>query len=120
MLGLEVLFVNDANPLVGARTMAFATLILAELFRAYSARSERISVFSLGLFSNKSMNMAVGFSTLLLLLVIYVPGVNRIFDNIALPAIAWIPILVLALLPFAASEINKALKTRKRNRAENA
>lgn len=120
VLGLEVLFVNDANPLVGARTMAFATLILAELFRAYSARSERISVFSLGLFSNKSMNMAVGFSTLLLLLVIYVPGVNRIFDNVALPAIAWIPILVLALLPFAASEINKALKTRKRNRAENA
>ena len=100
--------------------MAFATLILAELFRAYSARSERVSVFSLGLFSNKSMNLAVGFSTLLLLMVIYIPGVNKVFDNIALPAIAWIPILVLAFLPFAASEIYKAIKTRKRNKSENA
>ena len=120
VIGLELVFVNDKDPLFGARTMAFATLILAELFRAYSARSERVSVFTLGIFSNKSMNLAVGFSTLLLLMVIYIPGVNKVFDNIALPAIAWIPILVLAFLPFAASEIYKAIKTRKRNKSENA
>src|SRR5659263_729623 len=36
LIGLKVIFVNDPHPLDGARTMAFATLILAELFRAYS------------------------------------------------------------------------------------
>lgn len=113
VLGLEVFFAGAGSHeaiLSGARTMAFATLILAELLRAYSARSERVSVFKLGLFTNKSMNLAVGFSTVLLLAVIYIPGVNVIFDNIALPAVTWIPILLLALLPFAATEIYKAIK----------
>ena len=64
--------------------MAFATLILAELLRAYASRSERMSVFKLGLFSNKLMNTAVGLSLVMLLAVIYIPGVNGIFDNVAL------------------------------------
>jgi len=113
LIGLKVFFVNDLHPLDGARTMAFATLILAELFRAYSARSEHVSVFKLGIFSNRSMNLAVSLSAVLLLLVIYVPGVNGIFDNIALPALTWLPILFLALLPFASSEIYKTVKYRK-------
>ena len=113
ILGLKVFFVNDANPLTGARTMAFATLILAELFRAYSARSEHVSVFKLGIFSNKSMNLAVSVSALLLLFVIYIPVVNKVFDNIALPLLAWIPILILAIIPFSSSEIYKTIKYRK-------
>ncbi len=110
ILGLKVFFADHANPLTGARTMAFATLILAELFRAYSARSEHVSVFKLGLFSNKSMNAAVLFSAALLFAVIYIPGVNSIFDNISLPIIAWVPILILAGIPFAASEIYKTIR----------
>ena len=113
LLGLKVFFVNETQPLTGARTMAFATLIMAELLRAYSARSEHVSVFKLGIFSNRSMNLAVSFSSVLLLLVIYVPGVNTIFDNAALPALAWIPILLLALVPFSSSEIYKVVKFRK-------
>ena len=113
LLGLKVFFVNETQPLTGARTMAFATLIMAELLRAYSARSEHVSVFKLGIFSNRSMNLAVSFSSVLLLLVIYVPGVNTIFDNSALPALAWIPILLLALVPFSSSEIYKVVKFRK-------
>lgn len=113
LLGLKVFFVNDADPLTGARTMAFATLILAELFRAYSARSEFSSVFKLGVFSNRFMNMAVGFSLLLLLFVVYVPGVNGVFNNIPLAPVLWLPILGLAIIPFAASEIYKAVKYRK-------
>lgn len=113
LLGLKVFFVNEAVPLTGARTMAFATLIMAELLRAYSARSEHVSVFKLGIFSNRSMNLAVSFSVVLLLLVIYVPGVNTIFDNAPLPALAWIPILLLALVPFSSSEIYKVVKYRR-------
>jgi len=113
LLGLKVIFVHDADPLMGARTMAFATLILAELFRAFSARSEHVNVFKLGIFTNKAMNLAVSFSTILLILVIYVPNVNSVFDNVALPWIAWIPIMLLALVPFSASEIYKFLKYRK-------
>ena len=38
-----------------AETMAFLTLSLAELFRAYTVRSERASLFQIGVFSNKFM-----------------------------------------------------------------
>ncbi|HEY5983689.1 MAG TPA: cation-translocating P-type ATPase, partial [Anaerolineales bacterium] len=38
-----------------AETMAFATLSLCELFRAYTVRSEFASIFSIGIFSNKTM-----------------------------------------------------------------
>ena len=97
-------------PITVARTVAFATLICSELFRAFAARSERISVFKLGLFSNSMMNKAVGVSLVLLLAVIYIPYVNTIFDNVALNPLAWIVILPLALIPFALNEGHKALK----------
>ena len=35
-----------------AETMAFVTLSLCELFRAFTVRSERLSLFQIGLFSN--------------------------------------------------------------------
>jgi Ca2+-transporting ATPase len=116
LIGLNVLFVNEPTGdlrLAGARTMAFATLIMAELFRAYSCRSERVSVFRLGLFSNKAMNLAVAFSGLMLLSVIYIPKVNSIFDNTSLPLIAWLPMVALAVIPFAASELLKVFRFKK-------
>ncbi len=106
-------FSGDIEVLKGARTVAFATLITAELLRAYAARSERMSVFKLGLFSNKMMNLSVGVSLILLIAVIYIPGVNRLFDNVALNAQAWLVILPLAVIPFAVSEIYKAIKNKK-------
>lgn len=103
---------TDGIALSTARTVAFATLICCELFRAFAARSERISVFKLGIFSNSMMNKAVGVSLVLLLAVIYIPVVNGIFDNVALNPLAWLVILPLALIPFALSEGHKALKAR--------
>jgi Ca2+-transporting ATPase len=105
--------VKGVHPLNVARTVAFATLICAELFRAFAARSEKISVFKLGIFSNKMMNIAVGLSLVMLVAVIYIPGVNTIFDNVALNPMAWLVILPLAILPFAVSEISKLLKSKK-------
>ncbi len=100
---------TGAQPIDVARTVAFCTLICAELFRAFAARSERMSVFKLGIFTNKMMNAAVGLSLALLVAVIYIPGVNKIFDNVALNPLAWIVILPLALIPFAASEVYKLI-----------
>jgi len=117
LLGLKVFFpAADASlaaaqaSVAGARTMAFATLILAELFRAYSARSEHVNVFKLGIFSNRFMNLAVGFSLLLLFAVIYIPGVNSVFDAIPLEPMVWLPMVGLALIPFVASEIYKSIR----------
>ena len=105
---------GEAEILKGARTVAFATLILAELFRAFAARSESTSVFKIGLFSNKFMNLSVLLAIVLLFAVIYIPGVNMIFGCTALSPLAWLVIIPLAFVPFAVSEIMKLIKNKKK------
>ena len=93
-----------------AQTMAFVTLSASELFRAYTARSERYSVFSIGLFSNKWMQWAVLGSLLVLLATVYIPGLNtEIFGNLPLDIADWLVVFPLMLVPAAAAEANKAV-----------
>lgn len=93
--------------LAGAQTMAFATLSLSELFRAYTARSERYSLFSIGIFSNKYMQYAFLVSLAILLAIIYVPVLDPIFDTTFLGWGHWAEILPLVLIPAAAAEVTK-------------
>ena len=81
--------------LAAAQTIAFATLCVSELIRAFTARSERHSVFSIGVFSNRWMVWAVGVSFLLVLTVIYVPFLRPFFDTVPLTVSDW-----LLMLPF--------------------
>ncbi|MEW6239346.1 MAG: cation-translocating P-type ATPase [Chloroflexota bacterium] len=108
------------NPIVGliqhdwrgvdvqtAETMAFLTLSLCELFRAYTVRSERASLFTIGVFSNKYMQYAVGLSITLLLLVSSVPFLQPIFNTHFLAVNEWLIVVGLALVPAASEEVTK-------------
>ena len=90
-----------------AETMAFLTLSLAELFRAYTVRSERASLFTIGVFSNKYMQAAVALSIVLLLLVANVPFLQPIFNTHFLSGTEWLVVVSLALIPAVAEEITK-------------
>jgi Ca2+-transporting ATPase len=90
-----------------ARAMAFATLSISELLRAYTSRSERYSLFAIGIFSNKWMQMAVLTSLVILLIIIYVPFLQPIFGTAALSLQDWGIMLPLILVPSIAAEINK-------------
>ena len=90
-----------------AETMAFVTLSLCELFRAYTVRSERASLFSIGIFSNRYMQYAVGLSILLLLLVINVPFLQPIFNTHFLSLREWSVVLGLSIFPAIAEEVTK-------------
>jgi Ca2+-transporting ATPase len=89
------------------QTVAFATLTQSELIRAFTARSERISVLRLGVFSNKTMNMAVLFSIVVVIAVIYVPFLNSIFGTVPLAFVDWVWILPFALMASVAAELTK-------------
>ena len=90
-----------------AETMAFVTLSMAELFRAYTVRSERASIFTIGIFSNKYMQYAVGISITLLLLVCAVPFLQPIFNTHFLSFREWALVVGLALMPAVAEEVTK-------------
>ncbi len=81
--------------LEAAQTIAFVTLCVSELVRAFTARSEYHSIFSIGVFSNRWMVWAVGASLLLVLMVVYVPFLQPFFDTIPLTLDDW-----LMMLPF--------------------
>ncbi|MBL8050069.1 MAG: cation-translocating P-type ATPase [Anaerolineales bacterium] len=90
-----------------AETMAFVTLSLAELFRAYTVRSERASILRVGIFSNRTMQYAVGLSLVLLFLVCSVPFLQPIFNTHFLSLQEWGLVTILALIPAIAEEITK-------------
>jgi len=90
-----------------AETMAFVTLSLCELFRAYTVRSERASIFQIGVFSNPYMQYAVGLSMALLLLVCSLPFLQPIFNTHFLSGREWAIVVGLAHIPATAEEITK-------------
>ncbi len=93
--------------LKAAQTMAFATLSISELFRAYTSRSERYSLLSIGVFSNKWMQWAVLASLIIVLTIIYVPFLDPIFDTAFLGLREWLVIAPLVLVPFVTAEAHK-------------
>jgi Ca2+-transporting ATPase len=93
--------------LTAAQTMAFATLSISELFRAYTSRSDRHSLWTIGVFSNKWMQGAVLVSLIIVLTIIYVPFLDPIFDTTFLGLREWLVITPLVLVPAAAAEANK-------------
>jgi P-type Ca2+ transporter type 2C len=101
-----------------AHTMAFVTLSLSELIRAFAARSERYSIFKIGFFSNKWMNLAVLSSFLLVMMVVYVPFLNPIFNTQPLEWIEWLEVIPLFLIPFGTAELIKMLLYRSKTEKE--
>lgn len=90
-----------------AQTMAFITLSLSELARAYTARSELYPLHRIGFFTNKYMQYAVFISLVLLLLVIYVPFLQNVFDTVTITAVEWGYMIPLILIPSVAAELTK-------------
>lgn len=115
ILGIFVLTLRGSGAHL-AGTMAFATLVLAELFRAYGVRSEDIPVLKLGWRSNRWMQVAVLSSATLLLAVLYVPPLASLFENAHLTFGAWTLILPFALIPMVATETRKATQRAWRRR----
>jgi Ca2+-transporting ATPase len=101
-----------------AETMAFVTLCMSELLRAFTARSERYPLLKIGIFTNKWMNLAVLASVGLVLVVVYVPFLNVIFNTLPLGLSEWALIVPLFLVPSLAAEAVKYFITWRANKAE--
>jgi P-type Ca2+ transporter type 2C len=67
------------------QTMIFTTLVMSQIFFALAIRSERDSVFTIGLRSNPAMLGALFSTFLLQLAVIYIPFLQPIFKTTSLP-----------------------------------
>ena len=89
------------------QTMVFTTLTLSQMAHVMAIRSERRSLFEVGLLSNKPMMGAVALTFVLQLALVYVPFLQSIFKTVALPLPDLILTLVVSSVTFWAVETEK-------------
>ena len=94
--------------------MAFLVLALSQVVQAFNMRSEH-SLFKIGPFTNRKLNMAALFSLLLVLLVVFTP-LSGAFGLIALPGKCYAIALGLIFVPLLAMECSKAFGLTKHHR----
>ncbi|MBR4865204.1 MAG: cation-translocating P-type ATPase, partial [Clostridia bacterium] len=96
---------NVTGQLAGGQTLAFMVLALSQVVQAYNMRSDR-SLFHIGPFGNKTLNLASLVSVALMLLVLFTP-VRAAFGLIALTPTLYLFGLGLILVPLVVMELAK-------------
>jgi len=94
------------------QTVVFTVLTVSQLFHSLAVRSESVSIFRIGLFSNLPMLGAVLLTLLLQMMVIYTPVLNTIFHTQPMPMYDLAVCLLLSSLVLVAVEIEKWLVRR--------
>ncbi|MCX5711435.1 MAG: calcium-transporting P-type ATPase, PMR1-type [Candidatus Omnitrophica bacterium] len=101
-----VLFVEKLG-IERARTAAFVVLAVSQLFHSFNCRSTSVSLFKLGILSNKKLIAATGISFILQMVVVYTPFLQRVFKTEPLGLLDWFLVIAISSFPLWAMEIVK-------------
>jgi Ca2+-transporting ATPase len=92
------------------RTMVFTVLTMSQMGNALAIRSERDSLFRIGLFSNVVLLAAVTLTFILQMVVIYAPPLQKIFQTSSLSGGELIVCMLLSTVVFFAVETAKWIR----------
>lgn len=98
LIAFIIVYKQHPDELIYAQTVAFATLVMAQLIHVFDCRSER-SIYHRNPFQNLYLVGAVISSVILMLIVIYYPPLQTIFHTVSLAPEEWLLIMGLASLP---------------------
>ncbi|MCY8425707.1 calcium-translocating P-type ATPase, SERCA-type [Bacillus vallismortis] len=98
ILAFVIVYHRNPENLAYAQTIAFATLVLAQLIHVFDCRSET-SVFSRNPFQNMYLIGAVLSSILLMLVVIYYAPLQPIFHTVAITPGDWMLVIGMSAIP---------------------
>jgi len=90
-----------------ARTMSILYIVFAELLRAYSSRSLRVSIIQLGVFSNIYMQYSVFVAIISTVVIANTPWVMDVFSLHYLSLREWAFVVIFAFVPFFVDELTK-------------
>lgn len=93
--------------LVKAQTMAFATIVMFQIFDSYNSRTFDESITKVGMLSNKWLNIAFVFSVLILIATINVPFLSYLFHTTSLNINEWLIVFMAGSTSLIAGEILK-------------
>lgn len=90
-----------------ATTMTLAAIVFCQIGAVMNCRTERLSVFHIGLFANKRILKGIAFEIVLVILLMYVPFLQNVFNTAPVGLKEW---LFLIVLPFPILFIEEARK----------
>ena len=95
---------NGLDPAAAGSTLVLA---LCQIVQAYNMRSSH-SIFKIGVFGNKMLNLAAIVSIVMVAFVMLIPGVNGAFGMVYLPFWAYFAGIGFSLVPVLVMELSKA------------
>jgi len=90
-----------------ATTVTLAAIVACQDGNVFACRSERLSIFQLGFFSNRLIWIGIAIEWLLILSIIYFPMLQSIFATAPLYPVQWLMLLICPPLVLIADEFRK-------------
>ena len=90
-----------------ATTMTFLAMVMSQIGTAFAARTERASLRSIGVLSNRLLLWGIGFELALTAMFIYLPLFQRVLGTAALPARLLLLTLPFPLIVWGADELRR-------------
>ncbi len=91
-----------------ATTMTFAAIVSTQVGAVFGCRTDRVSVFKIGLFSNRLVLAGIAFELGILGLLIYVPFFQGVFNTAPLGLVEWAFVLAWTPIILLLDELRKA------------
>jgi P-type Ca2+ transporter type 2C len=110
ILSLIVYFYFLPEGIEKARTTVFIVMAFSQLFNLYNMRSLKKSVFEIGFFSNKYINLAVFVSVIIQIVIIEIPFFERIFLFDPVYPLEFITLVAMSSLVLWGGEFYKFIK----------
>jgi Ca2+-transporting ATPase len=95
-----------------ATTMTLAAIVFCQIGAVLNCRTEKQSVFKVGLFRNRSILFGIAFEILLLSAIIYVPFLQGIFNTAPIGLKEWLFLIIIPVPIVLIEEIRKAVSRR--------
>ena len=99
-----------------ATTVTFAGIVAAQVANVFACRSDRMSAFRLGWFSNPLILVGIAVELTILLVMTYSPLGHLILGTASLPAWIFAPLILGATGLLAADELRKFIGAKRRAR----
>ena len=107
LLSFTAYFTGLRDSYKTAITMTFITLCLSQIVHAMNQHSNTMSFFSKNQPKNKYLFMAMLASILMLLIIVFIPGLRDVFSIVPLTVREWLTVIILSTMPLIVSEIVK-------------
>ena len=105
---------NNTGNIYYPQTMAFIVLSVSQLVHSLNLRSDKKSIFQVGIFSNKYLILSIILGIVIQDIVTMVPFLASIFKVINLTSKDWLLVITLSITPLILNEIVKIFKRNKK------